>query len=252
MVSFFPMQKQTWSWTSARLSTPLARVCRWGHYGAPVLLFPTAGGDFEEVERYGLIGAVKGLIEGGRIKVFSVDGVAARAWLRGTFTQSRLMHEQRSFEAFIYEEVVPLIRMDCHIDTVEIVAAGAALGGFTAVAMLCRHPNVFRSALCMSGLVDITRFLNDEPPTPELESVSPLHYLPHLPEGPGLAAIRGRFIEVASGEGDFEMPGQSRKLAQVLGQRNVPHHLDLWGRHYPHSWTTWREMLKKSLASGVG
>jgi len=249
------MQKQTWSWTSARLpslaalSAPVARVSRWGHYGTPVLLFPTAGGDYEEIERFGLLAAVTDLVEAGRIKVFSVDGVAARAWLRGTLPQTQLMHEQRAYEEFVYEEVVPLIRKDCQNDTAEIVAAGAAFGGFMAVALLCRHPNVFRRALSLSGLLDVTAFLKDEPLTAEIESVSPLHYLPYLPEGPGLAAIRGRFIEVASGEGEFEKPGQSRQLAQVLEQRNVPHHFDPWGPSYPHTWPTWRAMLKKYLAA---
>ena len=32
-------------------------VARWGHWGAPVLLFPTAGGDAEEIERMQVIGA---------------------------------------------------------------------------------------------------------------------------------------------------------------------------------------------------
>jgi esterase/lipase superfamily enzyme len=251
LLDFLLMQKQTWSWQSARVSSTVARMARWGHYGTPVLLFPTAGGDFEEVERFGLIGAVKELIESGRIKVFSVDGLAARAWLRGTLPQSGLVREQRTFEEFVYEEVAPLIRKDCQNDAAEIVTAGAALGGFMAVAMLCRHPNVFRGALCMSGLLDVTRFLKDEPATSELESVSPLHYLPHLPEGSGLAAIRRRYVEVASGEGLFEQPEQSRQLAQALGQRNVPHQLDLWGPNYPHAWPTWRAMLKKYLAAGA-
>src|SRR5581483_6639759 len=51
------MQKQAWTWTTPRLSEP-ARLVRWGHFGAPVLIFPTAGGDFEELERFHLISAL--------------------------------------------------------------------------------------------------------------------------------------------------------------------------------------------------
>ena len=43
--------KHSWTWSSQRLPEP-ARVARWGHFGTPLLLFPTAGGDFEEVERF--------------------------------------------------------------------------------------------------------------------------------------------------------------------------------------------------------
>ena len=54
---------------------------RWGHYGSPVLIFPTAGGDSRGVERHGLIAALAPLIDAGRIKVYSVDSVAGRHWI---------------------------------------------------------------------------------------------------------------------------------------------------------------------------
>ena len=48
------MDKKNWSWNTQRLPEP-ARVVRWGHFGTPVLLFSTAGGDYEEVERFHLV-----------------------------------------------------------------------------------------------------------------------------------------------------------------------------------------------------
>ena len=38
--------KVTDSWYSERLEQPIG-LARWGHYGVPVLVFPTAGGDAE-------------------------------------------------------------------------------------------------------------------------------------------------------------------------------------------------------------
>src|SRR5262245_35246951 len=110
------MQKETWSWTSPRLATlppgqsppgaaRPARLSRWGHYGTPLLLFPTAGGDFEEVERFHLIGAIAALVEAGRVKVFSLDGLAAHAWLRGTLPPEQCASAQRAHEEFIFQEL---------------------------------------------------------------------------------------------------------------------------------------------------
>ena len=42
--------KQVSRWWSPRLECDVT-VARWGHWGTPVLLFPTAGGDAEEIER---------------------------------------------------------------------------------------------------------------------------------------------------------------------------------------------------------
>ena len=52
------------SWYSGRVEQEINLV-RWGHWGQPVLVFPTAGGDAEEIERMQLIGALGPLIDGG-------------------------------------------------------------------------------------------------------------------------------------------------------------------------------------------
>jgi len=43
-------------WFSSRLNQDIT-VARWGTFGQPVLVFPSAGGDAEEIERFGLVGA---------------------------------------------------------------------------------------------------------------------------------------------------------------------------------------------------
>ena len=37
-------------WYSNRVESDVT-VVRWGHFGRPVIVFPTAGGDAEEIER---------------------------------------------------------------------------------------------------------------------------------------------------------------------------------------------------------
>ena len=70
-------------WYSERVEQEIGLV-RWGHWGQPVLVFPTAGGDAEEIERMHLVAALGPLIEGGRIKVYSCDNIAGRAFASGT------------------------------------------------------------------------------------------------------------------------------------------------------------------------
>jgi len=240
------MQKQTWQWKSTLVSEP-GRVVRWGHFGAPVLLFPSAGGDCEEVERYQLIHAMRELIGHGRIKVYSVDGLAARVWLRGTYPPDHCARAQAAYDAFIHDEVAPIIRQDCHSDSIEILAAGVALGGGAAVASLCAHPDVFRKAIAISGIFDLSKYVRGGL-TPELRRVLPVHYLQDLAEGVRLDTLRRRLVLLATGEGDFESPAESEKLASVLLARGVPCHLELLGREHAHSWNTWRKVLPRYLA----
>lgn len=230
---------------STRLSAP-ARITRWGHFGTPVLLFATAGGDFEEVERFHLVGALRELLDAGRIKVFSVDGLAARTWLRGTHTPEHCAQIQESFDAYIDSEVVPLIRKDCHSDTIEIIGAGAALGAYNAVAMLRRSPAVFRMAIGLSGVYDLSRYLTAGF-TPALPSVS----LENLGASPDIDRLRSRFVLLATGEGDYETPVDSKRMAGVLDAARVPARLEMWGPAYAHGWNSWRAMLPRFLAQHV-
>lgn len=239
------MDKDALRWRSGRLEQDVQLV-RWGHWGTPVLLFPTAGGDAEEIERFHLIGALAGLIDSGRIKVYSTDSIAGRAWISGEHSGEFCSRVQTLFDAFVYNEVVPAIRRDCRSDGIEIIAAGASIGAFNAVASVCRHPDVFRMAIAMSGTYDLSRFLNGGF-NDDFYFSSPLHFLPNL-EGRQLELLRTRSILLPSGEGDYEDIGESWRLAHVLGSKGIPNRVDPWGHHYRHDWETWREMLPKYLA----
>ncbi len=73
--------KKTARWRSDRMHKDTTLV-RWGTFGTPVLLFPTAGGDAEEIERFHLVGVLAPLIEAQKIKVYSCDSVAGKAMIQ--------------------------------------------------------------------------------------------------------------------------------------------------------------------------
>src|SRR5207244_8740527 len=97
-------------WRSERLGTDV-QVVRWGTFGKPVLLFPTAGGDAEEIERFHMIDAVAPLLEAGRVKIYSCDSVAGQAMIAGEGSPGHRAWVQNQFHQFVYHELVPAIRM---------------------------------------------------------------------------------------------------------------------------------------------
>lgn len=239
------MDKRNWTWTSQRLPEP-ARVVRWGHFGTPVLLFPTAGGDYEEVERFHLVGALAPLIDAGRIKVYSIDSVAGKHWLRGEDSPEYCSRVQNLYDQFVYSEVVPLIRTDCNDPVIEVVVTGASIGAFNAVASICRHPDVFRLAIGMSGTYDLSKYLQGRMNLDFYYS-SPVHWLPGLPEGAQLAQLRKRLVLLPTGQGQWEDVSESWRIANLLGAKGVPNRVDPWGKEWDHNWITWRAMLPKYL-----
>jgi esterase/lipase superfamily enzyme len=239
------MQAQDWTWTTARLPVA-ARLKRWGHFGTPLLLFPTAGGELEELERCGAIAALEPMIDSGRVKVYSVDGLSIRSWLRGDLSLEETVRFQSGYDAFLFEEIVPRIRQDCLSAAIEVALAGASLGALTAVATFCRHPEVFRGALGLDGVYDLARLVR-APPGRELDFASPITFLPTLLDGgpTPVSRLRQRWVMLGTGEGGFETPEESRRLAAVLERCGVPHALELLGLERDHDWRTWREMLPR-------
>ena len=232
-------------WHSPRLDRHVS-VVRWGTFGTPVLLFPTAGGDAEEIERFHVIDSLGDLLAAGRIKIYSIDSVAGRTWIEGEGSDEHRARVQSQFHAFVRHEVVPAIRTDCRSEDIGVIAAGASIGAYNAVSVLCRYPDVFTHALAVSGTFDLTRFL-DGPATADFYFSSPLHFLSRL-EGPLLEKLRTRFVLLASGQGRAENLGESWRMAEMLGSRGIPNRVDAWGDEWNHDWPTWRRMFPQYLA----
>ena len=238
------------SWWSDRLGQEV-NVVRWGEVGVPFLMFPTAGGDAEEIERFLVIDTMADYLTEGRIKVYSCDSVAGRVMLGREGPPEHRMRVLNEFQSFVGYEFVPWIRDDCNDPSIEVIAAGSSIGAFNALALLCRFPDAFSHALCMSGTYALERFLKHESGikariTEDFYYASPLQYLPDL-RGPALDRLRERFVLLASGRGRAEDIDESWRMASLLGGKGVPNRMDDWGEAWHHDWPTWRNMLLRYL-----
>jgi esterase/lipase superfamily enzyme len=232
-------------WFSDRLQDEITLV-RWGTSGRPVLVFPSAGGDAEEIDRFGLVGACGQLLAEGRIKLYSVDSVAGQAMVTKAGSPEHRLWLLNQFHDCVRREVVPAIHADLGDQATDVITTGASIGAFNAVAVLCRYPDVFSAAIGMSGSYRIERFY-DHAWSQDLYFSAPLQFLPGL-AGQELDLLRQRYVVLASGEGDWEDVGESWQMAAALGAKGIPNRVDNWGPQWAHDWTTWRRMLPQYLA----
>ena len=242
--------KKTSRWFSPRLEQDISLV-RWGHFGQPVLLFPTAGGDAEEVERMHLIEVLGPLLGDGRIKVYSCDSVAGRALAEKTGSVEHRCWLLKQFGEYVANEAVPAIHTDCGGEPLEVTVAGASIGAFNAVATLCRYPHLFSHAIGMSGSYDLEQLLGFKG-NEDYYLSAPICFLPNLEEGPMLDCLQSRFILLPHGRGRWENPGESWRMADVLGAKGIANRVDAWSEHHDHDWATWREMLPSYLDEILG
>ncbi len=242
-----PMLKNSWSFAVPLLPAPVA-VTRWGHYGTPLLLFASAGGDSLEPERLGLIAALGPLIDAGRLKVYAVDGTAMRILVAGNASAAARVQAQRAFDDWVASGLVPVVRRDCHSDAIEPLTGGCALGAASALKALLHSPQLFRGCIGLSGTYDLLPWIAPAAAPPEF---SPLQWLTQLAEGVGLARLRQRSVTLACTAADYDDPGATAAVAALLRTRGIPSSADVWGRDHEFGFSSWRQMLPRLVGASL-
>src|ERR1700722_15796886 len=107
---------------------PLTAIA-YGHYGRPVLVFPSEQGRAWDFENNGMVDAVADLIDAGRVKLYCVDSADSYTWSDHSVPLEDRAHRHGEYESWITDQVVPWIACDSGPDT-EIATAGCSLGAF--------------------------------------------------------------------------------------------------------------------------
>ena len=224
-------------------------VVAYGHWGRPVLAFPSEGGNAWDLERNGMIGAVAGLIEAGRVKLYCVDAFDSESWSnRGIPMEERARNHAR-YESWIVDQVVPHIQHESH--THEIATLGVSLGADHAVNFALKRGDLFPLALGFSGNYDPSAWHGWGERGEAAYFNNPLDYLAHA-GGDHLDWLRGRVsLLLVCGQGQWEDTTgaleSTKRLAGVLREKHIRHELDLWGHDVPHDWPSWRAQLAHHL-----
>jgi esterase/lipase superfamily enzyme len=222
------------------------RVLRYGHWGRPVLVFPTEPGQACEFEDNGMVGALGGLIEAGRIKLYCVDGYNAASWSnRGISLEDRARNHGR-YESWILGEVMPWIYRDCG-GVLEVVTLGCSLGAFHAANLALKRADLFPLAMCFSGNYDPSAWHAWGERGTEAYFNNPVDYVGHA-DGSHLDWLRGRVsLLLVCGQGQWEDTtgalSSTKRFAGLLASKGVRHELDLWGTDVPHDWPSWRAQV---------
>ncbi len=234
------MTPEKWTWKSPALGKEMT-VARWGFFGKPVVLFPTAAADCLDYERFKMIWKLTSFIEAGRIKVYSCESVNGEAWCNKKAHPAEKALLQTRFDDYVRGELLPHIERDCE-GYRGFLASGASLGAYNALHAAMRNPDYFDTCVAMSGTYDFDRWMDDHRDK-NYYHCQPMYYAANLPESGPLERLRKNRFVVASGSGRYEAPDESRRIAAILEGKGIPTNLEIWGKDAHHDWPTWRSML---------
>ncbi len=225
-------------------------VAVYGHYGRPVLVFPTEGGHATEFAERGMVDAVGGLIEAGRVKLYCVDSFDAATWSNRDLPLEERARRHGGYESWVLDAVVPHVRADSG-DAAEMLVAGCSMGAYHALNFAFKRADLFPLALCFSGNYDPTSWQAWGEQGDAVYFNNPAAYVPNL-HGDHLAWLRSRLsLLLVCGQGQWEDTtgslASTRWMAGLLAAHGVRHELDLWGHDVPHDWPSWRAQLAHHL-----
>ena len=223
----------------------------YGHYGRPLLVFASEQGRAWDFENNGMVAAVAGLVDAGRVKLYCIDSGDGASWSDRSVPTEERARRHGWYEQWVLDAVVPWIRSDCG-GTVEIATFGCSLGAYHAANVALRHADVFPLALCFSGNYDPSSWHGWGDLGDATYFQNPMSYVPNLGGG-HLDWLRSQVsLLLVVGQGAWEVdPTGARPspcaFAGVLAAKGIRHERDGWGYDVPHDWPSWRRQLAHHL-----
>ncbi len=216
------MKREYHRWHSHRLGMELGVVVH-GHWGSPVVGFPTSAGDEWELEGQSMIGALSDFIDGGKIKFFSVNSINGHSFYSKDAHPFHRSYVQSVFDSYLREEVVPFIYS------------------------LFKHPDVIKRCFAMSGVYDLRNFM-DGVYDDNFYFNNPVDYLSNASDPWFYQQIASCDIHITTGTGPWENSAPAYRLSEVLSSKGIRHSLDNWGPRGGHDWPYWKHQMREYIS----
>jgi len=239
------MKREIHRWHSPRLGIELGVVV-YGHWGPPLLGFPTSAGDEFELEGQGMVCALADFIDAGKVKFFSVNSINGLSFYDRSAHPFHRSYVQSVFDSYLREEVVPFIWSSCQ-SQIGISTMGMSFGAYHAANSLFKHPDVIKRCFAMSGVYDLRNFM-DGTYDGNFYFNNPVDYLANLSDPWVYEQLASCDIHIATGTGQWENSGPSYRLSEILASKNIHHSLDNWGADGGHDWPYWKHMMREYVA----
>ena len=237
------MHREHVRWYSPSLGRDMD-LLRFGHAGAPVLVFPSSMGRFYEWEDFQMVEAIADKLDAGHNQLVCLDSVDAESFYNKQISPFDRIRRHQQYEAYVMTEALPYAT---HAGGGQApLVAGASFGGYHAANHFFKHPGRFAGLLSLSGAYDVKPML-DGLENDDVYYSCPSDFVPHIGDPVALDAFRRSRIVLTSGEYD-PCRGPNDHLAHVLMAKNVPVSYDYAPGQFAHDWPWWRAQLARHIA----
>lgn len=129
-----------------------------GHFGYPIIMFPTSQGSFTQNKDFHLNDSVRWFLDQGKIKLYNIQTLDNENLYDKNISPYERIRRYENWVQFIIQELIPQIQK-IH-KTKRVAIAGASFGGYHAANLAFRFPDTFSHLICLSGAFNIRSFMD--------------------------------------------------------------------------------------------
>jgi esterase/lipase superfamily enzyme len=212
----------------------------YGHWGPPLLVFPTSKGRYYENYDQGLISSLADKIDGGALQVICVDSVDGESWYNYGAHPGYRAWRHTQYDNYLRWELVPYALHRAGQSRIQVF--GASFGAYHAANFTTRHPDVVSNCICFSGVYDIHSFVQGywddncyyNCPTASIYNMG-------WDWCRRLDAVRW---VICTGEYDH-LVEENRYFARLLSAKGIGNHSEFWWGVFGHDWPWWKSNLRR-------
>lgn len=226
-------------------------VIRHGHYGRPVLVFPSEAGRAEDFGNKGMTDAVADLIDSGRVSFFCVDSADRHTWSDSSLSTEDRAKRHHAYTGWLEQSVLPWMG-DQLGGSQPMMTMGVSMGAYHAVHFALTHAHIAPFAMGFSGNYDVSSWHGWGERGDATYFANPTDYVAGM-HGDHLDWLRAQVsLLLVVGQGPFEVHPtgalpSSLGFAKLLESKGISHQLDLWGQDVAHDWPWWSKQLAHHL-----
>lgn len=222
-------------------------VTQYGTAGRPLIAFPEGDASCASWEEGGMVDALAGLLDAGRVRLFCVDSADDASWYAGYAPADYRLTSLGGYFDLVENELAQLVRNEAP-DAGAPIVVGAGLGALNATIAMLRKPSLYGGLLALSGTYDAAWVVGDAM-SDAWRAFSPVDLVRGLGDNPLLVkALSGLQLAFVCGTGAGEEGGQTQRTLQgELEAAGVGATFEYWGADVDHSWGWWQEEARQLL-----
>lgn len=211
-----------------------------GHWGHPILMFPTSMGNAHQNRDMGLLGSISNFIDEGKVKTYNIGSIDFETFYGKNISPHGRIYNYELYTRFLVDELIPEIQKENSVHRIGV--AGCSFGAYHAMNLAFKKPDLVDFVIGMSGSYDIRTFMEgyfDD----NVYFNNPVDFVPNA------ESWTFEHMKVVLGTSDWDIcRNETFRFSQILKNKNINHWYDekKWASH---DWPLWNQAFPEYLSA---